>query len=150
MHTLGDEEDFLWATTEIAILSCSETGLSITAACCAVLRPLFRELVASARSQASGNTSRLTSMFSSRGNNTSALRRSHKKSTGEGFHSEEDITLHSLTTHGQKPGKDGKGFGTTASVWHAEETISGRDATVVTSPLGTEIVVTKTRNVVLS
>lgn len=60
------------------------------------------------------------------------------------------MALQSLSTHGQKSGKDGRGFGTTASVWHAEETVDGRDATAGTSPLGTEIIVTQTRNVTLS
>jgi hypothetical protein len=49
VHTLGNEQNFLYATTDVAIWSCSETGLAITAACGAVLRPLFREALASSR-----------------------------------------------------------------------------------------------------
>lgn len=36
------QKDFLYATTDVAIWSCSETGLAITAACSATLRPLLR------------------------------------------------------------------------------------------------------------
>jgi hypothetical protein len=46
VHTLGNLEDFLYATTDVAIWSCVETGLGITAACLATLRPLFRSWLA--------------------------------------------------------------------------------------------------------
>lgn len=42
IHNLRNQEDFLYATTDVAIWSCCETGLAITAASCATLRPLFR------------------------------------------------------------------------------------------------------------
>ena len=42
IHNLSNQDDFLYATTDVAIWSCSETGLAITAASCATLRPLFR------------------------------------------------------------------------------------------------------------
>lgn len=46
VHTLGNLEDFLYATTDVAIWSCVETGLGITAASLATLRPLFRTWLA--------------------------------------------------------------------------------------------------------
>lgn len=39
---LADISDFLYATTDVAIWSTSETGIGITASCIATLRPLFR------------------------------------------------------------------------------------------------------------
>lgn len=51
-----NQEDFLWATTNVAIWSCSETGLAITAAGCATLRPLLRSWFASSAFDKSGVT----------------------------------------------------------------------------------------------
>lgn len=152
VHTLGNADDFLYATTDIAIWSCSETGLSITAACCAVLRPLFREVLASSRFLSSGNLSRMGPTFPSQNtdHNNTASRRGYKRSSSSGYHEDEEMTLQNLSTHGQKPGKDGKGFGTTATVWHADDGEFGKDAQMGSSPLGSEIVVTRTRNVTLS
>lgn len=45
---MTNQADFLYATTDVAIWSCSETGLGITAASCATLRPLFRKWLPSA------------------------------------------------------------------------------------------------------
>ncbi|KAK5164637.1 uncharacterized protein LTR77_009843 [Saxophila tyrrhenica] len=42
ISTMKDTDDFLYATTDVALWSCCETGLGITACCCATLRPLFR------------------------------------------------------------------------------------------------------------
>ena len=42
VHTLSDVDDFLYATTDVAIWSCVETGIGITTACLATLRPLLR------------------------------------------------------------------------------------------------------------
>ena len=42
VHTMGDVDDFLYATTDVAIWSCVETGIGITTACLATLRPLLR------------------------------------------------------------------------------------------------------------
>ncbi|KAL3424535.1 integral membrane protein [Phlyctema vagabunda] len=39
---LANQADFLYATTDVAIWSTSETGIGITASCIATLRPLFR------------------------------------------------------------------------------------------------------------
>lgn len=46
VHTLGNQADFLYATTDVAIWSCVETGLGITASCLATLRPLLRTWLA--------------------------------------------------------------------------------------------------------
>ncbi|KAA8909684.1 hypothetical protein FN846DRAFT_941841 [Sphaerosporella brunnea] len=46
INGLTDKADFLYATTDVAIWSLSETGLGITAACAATLRPLFRNCLA--------------------------------------------------------------------------------------------------------
>ncbi|EME40870.1 hypothetical protein DOTSEDRAFT_137132 [Dothistroma septosporum NZE10] len=45
IHTLSNKDDFLYVTSDVAIWSCTETGLAITACCCATLRPLFRRLL---------------------------------------------------------------------------------------------------------
>lgn len=49
LHTMGNVTDFLYATTDVAIWSGVETGLGITAACLATLRPLFRGWLANTR-----------------------------------------------------------------------------------------------------
>lgn len=46
VHTMGDVDDFLYATTDVAIWSCVETGIGITTACLATLRPLLRTWLA--------------------------------------------------------------------------------------------------------
>lgn len=42
---LKDTADFLWATTDVAIWSTSETGIGIMASAIATLRPLFRHVL---------------------------------------------------------------------------------------------------------
>ncbi|KPI43452.1 uncharacterized protein AB675_7061 [Cyphellophora attinorum] len=42
LHLMADIDDFLYATTDVALWSCAETGLGITTACLATLRPLLR------------------------------------------------------------------------------------------------------------
>lgn len=148
VHTLGDQDDFLYATSDIAIWSCSETGLGITAACCAVLRPLFREVLASSRFLSSGALSRGHTLNSNTGlpSHTRESRRGYKRSSSSGWG--EEVTLQSLKTHGQKPGKDGKGFGTTTSVYYQEDEEIGRNPEAGIGPLeGEGIVMTMTRNV---
>lgn len=49
LHTLSNKQDFLYATTDVAIWSGVETGLGITAACLATLRPLLRDCLANTR-----------------------------------------------------------------------------------------------------
>lgn len=152
VHTLGDANDFLYATVDIAIWSCSETGLGITAACCAVLRPLFREVLASSRFLSSAGHSRPNTRMTATNNNTNHAkesRRGYKRSSSTEWGDE--VTLQSLKTHGQVPGKDGKGFGTTTNVWYQEEEEIHEDLEAGTSPLGSErIMVTSTRNVTLT
>jgi hypothetical protein len=52
---LRNMEDFLYATTDVAIWSTSETGIGIAASCFATLRPLFRTFFG--RSKFMGGTS---------------------------------------------------------------------------------------------
>ncbi len=55
VNQLSDVDDFLYATTDVAIWSCLETGIGITASCAATLRPLFKEFFN--RSKLLGGTS---------------------------------------------------------------------------------------------
>ena len=48
---------------------------------------------------------------------------------------DDEVTLQNLNTHGQMPGKDGKGFGTTTSAWHPEDGEIDGHAEVPSSPL---------------
>ncbi|KAL2005112.1 hypothetical protein VTN00DRAFT_2962 [Thermoascus crustaceus] len=48
VHALADVNDFLWATTDIAIWSTVEVGVGIAAGCAATLRPLLRHLLSKA------------------------------------------------------------------------------------------------------
>lgn len=50
IHTLANTGDFLYSTTDVAIWSCSETGLSIVASSAATLKPLFKDVLAKGRS----------------------------------------------------------------------------------------------------
>lgn len=52
--------DFLYSTVDVAIWSCSETGISITASCAATLKPLFNKLFASHSSRHLGSTARIS------------------------------------------------------------------------------------------
>ena len=55
-----------------------------------------------------------------------------------------------MKTHGQMPGKDGKGFGVTTSAWYHEDPEINGDPEMGSGPLdgeGEAIVVTTTRNV---
>ena len=54
---MSNSEDFLYATTDVAIWSSAETGLAITAAGCATLRPLFRTWFNKSSADASGRSS---------------------------------------------------------------------------------------------
>jgi hypothetical protein len=153
VHKLGNQDDFLYATSDVAIWSCSETGLGITAACCAVLRPLFREVLASKRFLSSGVLSRGHTLPSNAGlpSYTMETRRGYKRSSSDGW-GDEEVSLQNLKTHGQKPGKDGKGFGTTTCVYYQEEEeeIGGNPAVGTISLEGEGIVMTMTRDVTLT
>ena len=45
LDTLNNKADFLYATTNVGILSTSEMGIGITASAAATLRPLFRRFL---------------------------------------------------------------------------------------------------------
>ena len=49
MTTLSNQADFLYATTDVAIWSCVETGIGIAACSLATLRPLFRAFLSRSR-----------------------------------------------------------------------------------------------------
>jgi len=53
LHTLTNKEDFLYATTNVGILSTCEVGIGIVASAAATLRPLFRRFLG--RSQISSS-----------------------------------------------------------------------------------------------
>lgn len=137
VHTLSDQNDFLYATTDVAIWSCSETGLGITAACCAVLRPLFRAVLASSRFLGSGGNSRGPSHAVS-GKHTMRQARESRRDYTRSVSSkweEEEVIMQNLA-HGPMPGRDAKSFGTTTSAWHPEDGGIDGDAEVVpSSPL---------------
>lgn len=54
LTSLSNKSDFLYATTDVAIWSCCESGLAITAASAATLRPIFHNFIS--RSKLFGNT----------------------------------------------------------------------------------------------
>lgn len=43
ISSMTNTADFLYSTVDVAIWSCCETGLSITASCAATLKPLVRK-----------------------------------------------------------------------------------------------------------
>lgn len=45
IHEFNEKDDFLYATSDVAIYSMTETGLGIAASCFATLRPLFRDFL---------------------------------------------------------------------------------------------------------
>lgn len=49
VHTLANQADFLFATVDVAIWSCCEEGLAITASACATLQPLLRHFFGETR-----------------------------------------------------------------------------------------------------
>jgi hypothetical protein len=144
IQALGNESDFLYATSDIAIWSCSETGLGITAACCAVLRPLFREVLASKRFLSPRAFSRGDTR-TSRGQNTTDQtqnsRRSYKCNSSSGW--EDEVTLQTLKTHGQMPGEGGKDFSTTSSAWYQEDSEIDTGADVGSGSLEDESIIVK-------
>jgi hypothetical protein len=100
VHTLGDEQDFLYATTDVAIWSCSETGLAITAACGAVLRPLFREALASSRHVSSRAISRgknYTSKFNSSIEKRTSVVKNNARFTSLGDGAGDEVPLQPLS-----------------------------------------------------
>lgn len=103
VHTLGDEQDFLYATTDVAIWSCSETGLVITAACGAVLRPLFREALASSRhvsSRAISSGKNFSNTFNSSIENRTSAVKTNARFTSLGDGAGDEVPLQPLAQRG--------------------------------------------------
>jgi hypothetical protein len=103
VHTLGDEQDFLYATTDVAIWSCSETGLAITAACGAVLRPLFREALASSRhvsSRAISSGKNFSNTFNSSIENRTSAVKNNARFTSLGDGAGDEVPLQPLAQRG--------------------------------------------------
>lgn len=123
VHTLGNEQDFLYATTDVAIWSCSETGLAITAACGAVLRPLFREILASSRNASSRAMSRGKNYSNTFGSEIEkrapAIRNSRRRdSLGDG--TGDEVPLQPLDQRGGSSFKSDH-IGVSTKVWHPDE-----------------------------
>lgn len=85
LHSLVDAEDYLYSTADVAMWSTTETGLGITAACVATLRPLLKSWF---------NTG-----SSAPGHGTSAR---HYKRTGSGHPGtrEDGFDMHDRTSKG--------------------------------------------------
>lgn len=135
MNTLENKAEFLYATTDVALWSCTETALGITAACCATLRPLLRKVMPALgfssshnRSRGVTNTSRMGDTRTGRTNRGPYTRSS---SRGE----EDEMKLQGLE-HAR-----GKEFGTLTSAWHPEDE---RDIEVGSNTSETMIINTKT------
>jgi hypothetical protein len=149
IHTLGDEQDFLYATTDVAIWSCSETGLAITAACGAVLRPLFRKLLASSRHIGSGTMSRgknYSGTFGSEVEKRAPAARNSRRRTSIGDGTSDEVPLQQLNQHGGGTYKSDYSVGSSTKAWHAEE--EDRELYFGRGASDTDIVVTRTRDVV--
>ena len=139
VHTLRDTEDFLYATTEVALWSCVETALGITAACAATLRPLFRQMMpwvgfASSRNRSRGVTSQSQGDISRRFRGRD---RDPYERTSSANHGENDLRMEGLE-HAH-----GKGFGTLTTAWHDNER-DERDEEVGSNSSKTMIITTNT------
>lgn len=104
VKTLNDTDDFLYATAEVAIWSACELGLGMTAANCAVLRPLFRKFLPALGFNSSGGRSSSATHLKG---NTAPETGKRQSSRNEG------LELGDV--------RHGKGFGTLTSAWHPEE-----------------------------
>ncbi|KAI6821863.1 hypothetical protein KC340_g12663 [Hortaea werneckii] len=139
VHTLRDKADFLYATTEVALWSCVETALGITAACAATLRPLFRQMMpwvgfASSRNRSHGLTSQ------SHGDNSRRLRRRGRDPYGRtpsANNGENEFRMEGLGH------PNSKGFGTLTTAWHANTREEG-DEEVGSNSSKTMIITTNT------
>jgi hypothetical protein len=148
VHTLGDEQDFLYATTDVAIWSCSETGLAITAACGAILRPLFREVLASGRHVSSRAMSRgknhSNTFNSSTKKRIPTIRNSHRR-TSPGDGAGDEVPLRPLDQHGGGSFRGHHDIGISTKAWHSDKEV--RKLYLGRQVPDAEIVVTKTQNV---
>jgi hypothetical protein len=108
-------------------------------------------VLASRRFLSSGALSRGHTLPSDAGlpSYTRENRRGYQRSSSSGW-GEEEVTLQTLKTHGQKPGKDGKGFGTTTCVYYQEEEEIGGSLEGIGPLEGEGIVMTMTRDVTLT
>jgi hypothetical protein len=134
---LNDTADFLYATIEVAIWSSTELGLGMTAANCAVLRPLFRKLLPSLGFTSSGGRSTGTSNLkgvSIGGTKPEAI---HKRGAKRSSSRNDELELGDV--------QHGKGFGTMTSAWHPEDhPDSERDEDASSNHSQTMIINTKT------
>jgi hypothetical protein len=117
VRTLSDKADFLYATADVALWSGAETALGITAACCATLRPLLRQLMPVLGFKSSNNASRGGLQTNTRtpqsGRHGRSTRGPYERSSSRG--EEDEMKLQGLE-HAR-----GKEFGTLTSAWHPEE-----------------------------
>lgn len=119
VKTLSDKADFLYATADVALWSGAETALGITAACCATLRPLLRQVMPALGFKSSNNASHgLKSLnTNTRGGQSGRHGRSqrgpYERSSSRA--EEDEMKLQGLE-HAR-----GKEFGTLTSAWHPEE-----------------------------
>lgn len=136
VKSLNDTDDFLYATIEVAIWSACELGLGMTAANCAVLRPLFRKLMPSLGFNSSGGRSNGTSNIKG----LSKFEQSEivsKKGENRSSSRADNLELGDM--------QHGKGFGTMTSAWHPEEHAeSERDDDAGSNHSQTMIINTKT------
>ena len=114
VKSLNNTSDFLYATTEVAIWSMVELGLGMTAANCAVLRPLFRRFLPSLGFMTSGGRSTGASNLG-KGVSLGGTRQDTTGTKGEKRTSvrNDELELGDV--------QHGKGFGTLTSAWHPED-----------------------------
>lgn len=136
-----DKDDFLHATTDVALWSCTETALGITAACAATLRPLLRQILPSIGFTSSHNRSRGAHTSQSRidrsGRHGGKSGRGPYERSSSRTTEEDELKLQGLE-HAR-----GKEFGTLTSAWHPEER-EERDVEVGSNNSETMIINTKT------
>lgn len=85
LYTLTDINEFLYSTTDVAIWSTIETGLGITAAAVATLRPLLRSFFGGSSAPGNGTSAAQQWPKSANGHPRSGYFRSKGTGDGEGF-----------------------------------------------------------------
>ena len=134
MKGLNDTDDFLYATIEVAIWSSTELGLGMTAANCAVLRPLFRKILPSLGFMSSGGRSTGASNLKGVSIGGTKHETVNKKRNSK---RDDELELGDV--------QHGKGFGTMTSAWHPEDRPDEeRDEDVSSNHSQTMIINTKT------
>lgn len=78
---LANQADFLYATTDVALWSTAETGIGITASCCATLRPLFRTFFS--RNHLMGDTTSQNYPFPKSGPASGYIRQKNSHHSGQ-------------------------------------------------------------------